>query len=164
MYTLWCRTAKFDMVTHVWTELVLRGQPRLPFQGGAPAHPNFWVLCIYVPIDGVSVYGLVYDRLGSSGMRWSRISCRCVAVKSERVSFAQKISTKLQVQLQICRTTTFGVVTHMGRGRVLGVGHAIAYCTNASRGLSANSRVSCHCQMVVSHLPVILYPMLAGSA
>jgi len=65
-----------------------------------------------------AVYGLVYDGLGSSGMRWSRISCRCAAVKSERVSFAQKISTKLQVQLQIRRTTTFGVVTHMGRGRV----------------------------------------------
>ena len=29
------------------------------------------------------------------------------------------------------RTTRFGVVTH-GEGRVLGVSHAITYCTNAA--------------------------------
>ena len=39
-----------------------------------------------------------------------------------------------------CRLTKFGVVTHTGVGAVfLGISHAIEYCRNASRHLSATA-------------------------
>ena len=37
----------------------------------------------------------------------------------------------------LTRATNFDVITHMARAVFYGVSHAVAYCTDASRGLSA---------------------------
>jgi len=47
----------------------------------------------------------------------------------------------INAQAVLPGTTEVGMVTHTGEGRVLGIHIAIAYCTNASRGLSATAEL-----------------------
>jgi len=128
-HTLWRRTTKFDVVTHVGIEgtcFRVSAMPPRPHPNGAgfqrfPFLGVPFCLCVHA----------LLQILGSATLPIPR-------ERSSRAPNFWGSPVFMPTPGLWCRTTKFGMITHMGDGHAE-VNHAILFVTDASRGLSATA-------------------------